>query len=66
MLLESYDKQGLLYIEKADLKGQSAEDKVVTVFVAAKGFVSKIPTVAFDDDLNHTIVVKKEAAVGPV
>jgi len=56
----------LLYIEKADLKGQSAEDKVVTVFEAAKGFGSKTPTVAFDDALNNTIVVKKEAAVGPV
>lgn len=56
----------LLYIEKADLKGQSAEDKVVTVFDAAKGFSTKTPTIAFEDALGKTIVVKKEAAVGPV
>ncbi|MGR9086109.1 MAG: hypothetical protein ACU841_03435 [Gammaproteobacteria bacterium] len=56
----------LLYLEKADLKGQSAEDKVVTVFDAAKSFGTKTPTIDLAAALGKTIVVKKEAAVGPV
>ncbi len=56
----------LLYIEKADLKGQSAEDKVVTVYEAAKSFSTKTETIGFEEALSKTIVVKKEAAVGPV
>ncbi len=56
----------LLYIEKADLKGQSAEDKVVTVYEAAKDFKTKAETIPFEEALTKTIVVKKEAAVGPV
>jgi hypothetical protein len=56
----------LLYIEKADLKGQSAEDKVVTVFEAAKQYKSKSPAISYEAASQKTIVVKKEAAVGPV
>lgn len=56
----------LLYIEKVDLKGQSAEDKVVTVYEAAKTFNTKTETIPFEEALTKTIVVKKEAAVGPV
>lgn len=56
----------LLYLEKADLKGQSAEDKVMTVYEAAKDFDLKADTIAFEEALTKTIVVKKEAAVGPV
>lgn len=56
----------LLYIEKADLKGQSAEDKVVTVYDAAKSYKIKTDPIDFADALTKTIVVKKEAAVGPV
>lgn len=56
----------LLYIEKADLKGQSAEDKVVTAYEAAKSFKIKADPVSFEAALTKTIVVKKEAAVGPV
>ena len=56
----------LLYIEKADLKGQSAEDKVITVYEAAKSFKTKAATIPFEEALTKTIVVKKEAAVGPV
>jgi hypothetical protein len=56
----------LLYIEKADLKDQSAEDKVVTVYQAAKGFGIKSPAIDFGEAMKKTIVVKKEAAVGPV
>jgi hypothetical protein len=56
----------LLYLEKADLKGQSAEDKVVTVYESAKSFGTKTPTIGFEEALAKTVVVKKEAAVGPV
>lgn len=56
----------LLYIEKADLKGQSAEDKVVTVYEAAKGFKVKSEIISLEEALSKTIVVKKSAAVGPV
>lgn len=55
-----------LYIEKADLKGQSAEDKVVTVYEAAKSFKSKGETLSYEDALTKTIVVKKSDAVGPI
>ena len=56
----------LLYIEKADLKGQSAEDKVVTVYEAAKQYQSKGSVVSYDGALTQTIAVKKELAAGPV
>lgn len=56
----------LLYIEKGDLKSLSAEDKVVTVFEAAKGYSTKTDTISLADALTKTIVVKKEAGVGPV
>ena len=56
----------LVYLEKADLKGQSAEDKVLTVYEAAKDFSTKTDTIPFEEALRKTIVVKKEAAVGPV
>jgi len=56
----------LLYIEKADLKGQSAEDKVVTAYEAAKGYKIKADVIPFEEALTKTVVVKKSAAVGPV
>lgn len=56
----------LLYIEKSDLKGQSAEDKVVTVYEAAKSFKIKAEAISYEQALTQTIVVKKSAAVGPV
>lgn len=55
-----------LYIEKADLKGQSAEDKVVTVYEAAKSYKAKGEMLSFEEALGKTIVVKKAAAVGPI
>jgi len=55
-----------LYIEKADLKGQSAEDKVITMYEAAKGFKIKAEPISFEQALTQTIVVKKDASVGPV
>ncbi|TPQ25413.1 hypothetical protein [Methylomonas koyamae] len=56
----------LLYIEKADLKGQSAEDKVVTVYEAAKDFKFKAEAVDYQTALSKTIEVKREASYGPV
>jgi hypothetical protein len=56
----------LLYIEKSDLKGLSAEDKVVTAFEAAKSYTLKAELIPFEEALTKTIVVKKDAAVGPV
>lgn len=56
----------LLYIEKADLKGQSGEDKIVTVYEAAKGYKLKTDPIPFEEALTQTIIVKKEASSGPV
>lgn len=56
----------LLYIEKSDLKGQSAEDKVVTVFEAAKQYKPKGNPISYEEALTLTIEVKKSAAAGPV
>jgi len=55
-----------LYIEKADLKGQSGEDKVITMFEAAKNFKIKNDPISLEEGLAQTIEVKKDAAVGPV
>jgi hypothetical protein len=56
----------LLYIEKADLKGKSAEDKVVIAFDAAKQYKPKGSPISYEEALKLTIVVKKSAAAGPV
>lgn len=56
----------LLYIEKAGLKGQSGEDKVVTMYEAAKGYKSKVEPISLETALTQTIVVKKDASGGPV
>ncbi len=67
-------KQGLvwnelleeLYIEKSELKNQSAEDKVAIAYAAAKTYNPKTPLVPFAEAENNTIVVVKEAAVGAI
>ena len=67
-------KQGLvwnelleeLYIEKSELKGQSAEDKVAIAYAAAKTYNPKTPLVSFAEAEENTIVVVKEAAVGAI
>jgi hypothetical protein len=56
----------LLYLEKADLKGQSAEDKVLTLYDAAKQYKAKNSPISYEEALGKTIVVKKAAAAGPV
>ncbi len=55
----------LLCIEKGDLKGQSAEEKVVTVSKELKSFKSKGEAVDFDTALGFEIGVKASAR-GPV
>jgi hypothetical protein len=67
-------KQGLvwnelleeLYIEKSELKNQSAEDKVAIAFAAAKSYKPKSSLVSFAEAEANTIVVIKEAAVGAI
>ncbi|OQK18609.1 hypothetical protein AU255_12585 [Methyloprofundus sedimenti] len=56
----------LLYIEKSDLKGQSAEDKVITVFDEAKSFAIKKEVISLEAALEKTIVVKKSSSVGAI
>jgi hypothetical protein len=46
----------LFYIEKSDLKGQSGEDKVATVYEAAKGYDPKFPV----QTLNEVIASKTD------
>lgn len=55
-----------LYIEKSDLKGQSAEDKVATVFAAAKDYSIKSDAISYEEALGKTIEVVKDMAVGPI
>ncbi len=55
-----------LYIEKADLKGLSAEDKVIAMYDAAKTHKSKAEEISLEEALTQTIEVKKEASGGPV
>jgi len=67
-------KQGLvwnelleeLYIEKSELKGQSAEDKVAIAYAAAKSYKPKTPLVSFAKAEDNTIEVIKNAAVGAI
>lgn len=50
-----------LGLEKTDFKGQSAADKVITVYEATKGdFKPKYPEVSFEEAIASTIEVKKE------
>lgn len=55
-----------LYIEKHELKGQSAEDKVAIAYAAAKNYAPKTPVVSYAEAESHTIVVIKDDAVGAV
>lgn len=55
-----------LYIEKSELKGQSAEDKVAIAYAAAKTYKAKGEVVSFEEAQAFTFVVVKEAAVGAI
>lgn len=57
----------MLGLEKGDFKGQSAEDKVITLYEEfKKGFKSSAPQLSYADAVAQAIEVKKEARVGPV
>lgn len=55
-----------LYIEKHELKNQSAEDKVAMAYAAAKTYQAKTPVVSYQEAEANTIVVIKDAAVGAI
>lgn len=55
-----------LYIEKSELKGQSAEDKVAIAYAAAKDYKAKGALVSYAEAEENTFVVVKEAAVGAI
>jgi hypothetical protein len=55
-----------LYIEKSELKNQSAEDKVAIAYAAAKSYNPKTPLISLAEAEENTIVVIKEAAVGAI
>ena len=67
-------KQGLvwnelleeLYIEKSELKNQTAEDKVAIAYAAAKTYQPKSALVSYDEAQENTFVVVKDAAVGAI
>ncbi|MDO9106668.1 MAG: hypothetical protein Q7U57_17115 [Methylovulum sp.] len=55
-----------LYIEKYELKNQTAEDKVAIAYAAAKTYNPKTPVVSYAEAESNTITVVKEAAVGAI
>ena len=67
-------KQGLvwnelleeLYIEKSELKGQSAEDKVAIAYAAAKTYKIKAELVSYEEAEANTFIVVKDASVGAI
>jgi hypothetical protein len=55
-----------LYIEKSELKGQSAEDKVAIAYAAAKDYKSKGVLVTLEQAQECTFIVVKDASVGAI
>ncbi len=55
-----------LYIEKSELKGQSAEDKVAIAYAAAKSYKPKSLLVSYAEAEENTFVVIKDASVGAI
>ena len=51
----------LFYVEKSDLKGQSAEDKVATVYQASQGYAPKAPVKTLDEVIATKTDVVREA-----
>ena len=54
-----------LRMDKDDFKGQSPEDKVITMFDGIKSFKPKYESMSYDDALKQTVAITKEAR-GPV
>jgi hypothetical protein len=55
-----------LYIEKSELKGQSAEDKVAIAYAAAKTYKAKGDIVSLAEADALTFIVVKDASVGAI
>jgi len=55
-----------LYIEKHELKNQSAEDKVAVAYSAAKSYKAKGEVVSFEEAEANTFVVVKDMSVGAI
>jgi len=55
-----------LYIEKHELKNQSAEDKVAVAYAAAKSYKAKGAVVSYEEAEANTIVVVKDMSVGAI
>ncbi len=55
-----------LYIEKHELKNQSAEDKVSVAYAAAKSYKAKGELVSYEQAEANTFVVVKDASVGAI
>jgi len=51
----------VLYIEKSDLKGQSAADKVLTVYQAMSDYQAKSELVNFEEALTNVTQAKRQA-----
>jgi len=51
----------VLYIEKSDLKGQSAEDKVLTVYQAMSDYKAKADIFSFEQALENITKAKRQA-----
>ncbi len=49
-----------LRMEKSDFKGQSAEEKVVTLYDAFKDYKPKSPSVPWEEAITRTIEAKRE------
>ncbi|TBU98814.1 hypothetical protein [Stutzerimonas kirkiae] len=54
-----------LRLDKDDFKGQSAEDKVITVYQTLLDFQPKLDSPSYEEALGHTIAPRR-AARGPV
>ncbi len=55
-----------LYVEKSDMKGQSPEEKVVTMFDASKDYNPKFEELSYDDALGFMVEGAKRAIHGAV
>ena len=54
-----------LRLDKEDFKGQSAEDKVLTVYAALRDYRPKLETLSYEAALGCTVAHRREAR-GPI
>jgi hypothetical protein len=55
-----------LYVEKSDMKGQSPEDKLVTMYEACKDYKPKYEEMSYEDALGYKVAGAKRAIHGAV